>query len=610
MTRGTRSRTPGNDEQKRLLLASLNPRSFTSLVADILYFSKGHRRISIMDGPGDGCRDIQSSDKDGVLVLTQCKCFVDTNKSVGSPDANELVVALTKFGKKRGIMATTGRLTPQLKREFSDNFPNLDLDWIDGADIVDEVFSNPLLFRAWVTGDAIGRETIYVKMPFIIRRADDDTPVDVKDKNLLNGVVIEGSDVVDIGSLERFRPPESVHWSESFGRNVRCAALLSTSPPDLYDLERLHHEFLDEFFGTTPDVLTVRFGVPYLVPTKNPQLAKGMPIPGFSPRSYIVRPGKQAIPEQDFLLLTSESWSWPDYLSVAEGDWGNWQTADNQRWCHVQVSAPSFPNSTQSQICRMIGESKRRELRDTQAVFVTATHDICSRLLESCSFEPDLRCANGPGGEMLGWLLRSNTEREAKRTVILAVVAAESEVEVLDIEDAIHITARSEDPLVPAPANEVYYPAQLVWEYNELPSPHYLKGRSCTFVEFWKVPTDLVTARAGLKQITFHLPHGWDIYIDCKRGSKTKKVFPMISVSVPWPLDRSTTELIQNVEQQVDEVFGNIGTSIQAVWLDAYCATAEFWETEVRFPAGAYLVTEEGLVRSNWWPDNEKEGDD
>jgi hypothetical protein len=287
MPRGTRSRIPGSDEQKRLLLTSLNPRSFPSLVADILYFSKSHRRISIMDGPGDGCRDIQSSDKDGTRVLTQCKYFLDTNKSVGSPDTNELVVALTKFGEKRGIMATTGRFTPQLKREFSDNFPHLDLDWIDGSDIVDEVFSNPLLFRAWVTGDAIGRETIYVKVPFIIRCADNDAPVNIKGKKLLNGVTIEGSEVADVSSLGRFRPPESVHWSESFGRNVCCAALLSTSPPDLYDLERLHHEFLEEFFGATSNVLTVRVGVPYLVPTKNPQLAKGIPIPGFPPRAYV-----------------------------------------------------------------------------------------------------------------------------------------------------------------------------------------------------------------------------------------------------------------------------------------------------------------------------------
>lgn len=169
MPRATRSRTPGKDHEKRKLLASLRPVDFPALVADILYFSKGHRHVKVMDGPGDGCRDVQSVDKDEVEVITQCKCFQDPDKTLGSPDASELIVALTKFNKKRGTLATTGRFSPQLKREFTDSFPHLHLDWMDGADVVDEVFSNPLLFRTWVTGDTMGRETIYIKIPFIVR---------------------------------------------------------------------------------------------------------------------------------------------------------------------------------------------------------------------------------------------------------------------------------------------------------------------------------------------------------------------------------------------------------------------------------------------------------
>src|SRR6185437_12605084 len=79
------------------------------------------------------------------------------------------------------------------------------------------------------------------------------------------------------------------------------------------------------------------------------------------------------------------------------------------------VRGPSFPNSTKSHICRMIGDSKRRELSDAQAVFVTATHDVCSRIVEGCSVDPDVQCANGPGGELLGWEFR------AKRNVTLIV---------------------------------------------------------------------------------------------------------------------------------------------------------------------------------------------
>lgn len=563
-----------------------------------------------MDGPGDGCRDIQSADRDEIAVLTQCKCFEDPNKSVGSPDANELVVALTKFGRKRGFMATTGRFTPQLKREFTDNFPDLHLDWLDGSDIVDEVFSNPLLYKAWVTKDAIARETVYVKIPFIVRRTRDDAAAGVQDVAISDCLTVEGGESIELGSLERYRPPESVGWAEAFGPRVSCAAVLSTSPPDLHALEWLHSEVLEKLFGVSTEVLIIRFGIPHFVPTKNPEFEKGIRVPGFLPRSYVVRPGQQAVPEHDFLLLKSAKWRFPADLSVAEADWGNWQTADNQRWCHVKVDGPSFPNSNQSEVCRMIGESRRRELRDARAVFVTAPLEDCERLLRDCAVAPDLRSPNGPGGELLGWFFKNEEERDPPRAAVIAAIGRQPSVETLDLEDAIHLTSRSDAPLVPSPAGETYYPAQLVHDYTDLPSPHYFKGRSCSFVEFWSVPADLATAREELDRMSFRLRNGCEIYVDCKNGPKTKKVFAMFSVSVPWPLDRSTTEHVEEVSAFIDDAFVDIGNTIRTAWPDAYCATSEFWETEVRFPAGMYIPTDKGLVRSTWWPQEIEEGDD
>jgi hypothetical protein len=281
-----------------------------------------------------------------------------------------------------------------------------------------------------------------------------------------------------------------------------------------------------------------------------------------------------------------------------------------KRWCHVEVGGPSFPNSTQSQICRMIGESGRRELRNARAVFVTATLDHCERLLRDCAVAPDMRSPNGPGGELLSWLFKNAEERDAHRAAVIAAIERHPSIETLDLEDAIHLTSRSDTPLLPSPAGKTYYPAQLVCDYPDLPSPHYLKGRSCSFVEFWSIPADLPTACEELDQMSFRRPNGCGIYVDCKHGPKTKKVFAMFSVSVPWPLDRSTTEHVEKVSALIDGVFVDIGNTIRMTWPAAYCATSEFWETEVRFPAGIYIPTAEGLVRSTWRPQEVEEGDD
>lgn len=610
MARNTRSRTPGRNDEKRKLLELLTPADFPSLIGDILYFSKGHRHVRIMDGPGDGCRDIQSVDKDGISVLTQCKFVGDPAKGIGSSDANEIIVALTKFGGRRGILASTGRFSPQLKREFTDNFPLLHLDWIEGVDVVDEVFSNPILFRAWVTGSAIGRETIFIKIPFVVRQALNDRPLELADQDLGEGLFIEGKCFVDIAALEPFRPPEAVGWTESFARSVWGAAVLCQAPPDLHALEDLHVQTLNKRFANATDVVTVRFGLPYLVPTKNPDFEKGFPVPGFAARSYVVRPEKSTTPEHEYLVLKSPDWIWPDYLSVAEGDWGNWQTSNNQRWCHIEVFNPAFPKSSQSHICRLIGESKRRELSDAKAIFITATIDVCDNLASKCLVEPDIRCPNGPGGELLGWKFSKREERDSERNSVLEALQVESSYVLLDLEDAIHITSRSDDPILPEPGGETYYPAQLVWDYDNLPSPQYLKGRSCNFIEFWWVPEDVETASAVLDSMSFDLPNEWHIWIDCKRGPKTEQTFPMVSVGVPCPLGLSTSELVDEASPLLIEVFEQVAMRLREAWPDARCATSEFWEKEVRFPAGMYVPSKEGLVRTDWWPEDIEQGDD
>jgi hypothetical protein len=84
----------------------------------------------------------------------------------------------------------------------------------------------------------------------------------------------------------------------------------------------------------------------------------------------------------------------------------------------------------------------------------------------------------------------------------------------------------------------------------------------------------------------------------------------MISLSVPWPIELSTSELVTQLSSRVEEVFEDVGAHFRAAWPQARCATAEFWEQEVRFPAGMYVPTKEGLVLTNWWPEETEEGDD
>lgn len=85
------------------LSGSLNPSSLPILAADILKWSLGHTKVRILDGPGDGRRDILSITPEGIPHLTQCKHHSDDTKSVSSRETDEIVIALAKFGVKSAL---------------------------------------------------------------------------------------------------------------------------------------------------------------------------------------------------------------------------------------------------------------------------------------------------------------------------------------------------------------------------------------------------------------------------------------------------------------------------------------------------------------------------
>ena len=47
-------RISGTPEEKFGLLASIDQRTLPHLVGDILYFLRGHSKVRVVDGPGDG----------------------------------------------------------------------------------------------------------------------------------------------------------------------------------------------------------------------------------------------------------------------------------------------------------------------------------------------------------------------------------------------------------------------------------------------------------------------------------------------------------------------------------------------------------------------------
>ena len=75
-------RTPGTPVEKLALLGGLDETSLPHLVADVLYFCRNHRNVVIVDGPGDGRRDISSTRPDGAKHVVS-RIFASWNQLDG-----------------------------------------------------------------------------------------------------------------------------------------------------------------------------------------------------------------------------------------------------------------------------------------------------------------------------------------------------------------------------------------------------------------------------------------------------------------------------------------------------------------------------------------------
>jgi len=94
---------PDRLKSKLKYLESIDENDFPYLIADILAHHYSHQNAKVVDGPGDGKRDIFSVTPKGDKVISQCKYHYDFSKTCGSSETDEIVLALNNFGCNTGF---------------------------------------------------------------------------------------------------------------------------------------------------------------------------------------------------------------------------------------------------------------------------------------------------------------------------------------------------------------------------------------------------------------------------------------------------------------------------------------------------------------------------
>ena len=600
-------RTPGTPAEKLAMLRGIDEASLPHMVADILYFCRSHRSVTVVDGPGDGRRDISSTMPDGTKHVTQCKFHGDMTAAVGARETDELPVALMKFGCKSGLFVTTARLSPQSKREYLNDFPGFELEFWDGLQLVDHVLSSPLLTELWLHGDSVQRRVASVAVPFIVRRAVDDRPIHVDTSPFATpGYSVNFQNVsTSRGVFAPYRPPRIVDSSESGGETVWCKEALIAGTLDLRGLSPSLTRIVDAIAVNVPRgaTHTIRLGRPSLVPLQPAEPTETedgdrLLVHAESGRSFVVSPDGVVHNERDWVVPQSPACVFPRNLSVAEADWAGWYNADND--CMVMEEVSSVAEVPY--LHQLIGAARERFLG--KSVFSLMAESQAAAIQDAGIPEPDIAVQVSNSIALLAWLhpalteampvferdpatgemvMRPSARWESGDAALARVrnMLASLRIEEMAASAASELAKAFGENLTSVPDLLDVRSAELYWYFDSLASPIHLAGRILLHVQMWEVPATPSEAEAKLGALKQEIAPGFVVHWQAKRGHSTRATFVMSSLQVPCPVERSTTACILTAEAV--DALASVQRHVQELWNTGRRATLDFWMREVGF---------------------------
>lgn len=548
------------------LTASLDARTLVELAADLLA-TRGHSDIRLTDGPGDGCRDIHSLDQRGEKHITQCKYSEKPKPTISSRDAGELPIALTKLGCKQGLLVTNGRASPQVKREYLDDYPGLSLELWTGEEIVGLVLDSAIIRALWFDGQHLSRISRCIAVPLIVR--DRSTGRPLLPLGFRNGseplatFVLQEEKGASITcrvlgvrrSELRFAPycpPPTRNMDEGWGPEITCYELVIsghelpiTMIDDILELagRKLCHLMVEKL-PSHEHQTSVRFGVPSVTPLSGE--SAGLRIELDVQPWTIVCSHDHFDSEIDWLAPShAAGFWWPSRLSAG--------TADSARWyyealdCTVDLEVLSVPTGWTRFSIEEQAESTERLWAESVFYIVSP-----AQLQEAKQFEFTEHALTAPWtGEsvLLYWLhpwlgavLRpaligpSSAYQDRAGEVDpfaheeLAIRAEFENIQVtIDRLGAERISPERARHIVASQGSDPFLRTDAVWHRSvdimtrpqEIPSPILPKSRRASFLCCWRLSREAVLGRTTAESLAESSAAHIEAYFDTETWDST-----------------------------------------------------------------------------------------
>lgn len=598
-------RISGQPEKKQKYLKRLNEKQFPFLIADILFFVYYHSEIKILDGPGDGRRDILSKNKDGKICITQCKFHKDFSKSVSSRETDEIAIALAKFKTNIGMFVTTGKLSPQSKREFIGDFPDYELSFLEGVEIVDIILSNPILTSVWITNESIELSSKTLALPFIIRNSKEDKPEILELTKLQNGLEIENH----FTSRDYFFPyqsPDIATFKES-GAFINCYCIIYNGPVHLHQLDKLVEKLINKLTPSIHnqfDQVSIRFGIPFLAEKIDDEL-KGRIKLEIEPTTFIFNEGKRHTEKEFTIPIGDSRFLFPRRFGNLESGWAAWLIPEINTCLQVELTQPF---DIQNDIFTLnMRDAHLEKLNESLFCTATKTQKNELNLILNKDELPDWSCEYGFDGYIIGWrhpFLLDNSALISFKIQNDRFVLNEDEVvnnkfkksiekiekkvsknglQICSAKKAITISSESSEPLFIEPTLRIHESAYLFHYFHDIPSPISLKKRFYKFVCFWDVPS----YQFGSSTVDFinkeKISSDFDLKVsfDIKTTHRRTNKYARLELQYCVPVNLTAIDFMSKVLPEVKFVINKIELKLKKRHKDAQLITEQYWKNEI-----------------------------
>jgi hypothetical protein len=327
----------GSSEESRKFLKTLNSVRIVDLFSDLLAL-EGHKQIKITDGPGDSLRDIHSIDKNGNRCLSQSKYHKNINQSISSRELGDLVLGMIKNRYNNGIFITNSKISPPAKRDVLNDYKEckLNIEFIDGQELVKRIFDNVVLKAIWFDGKSIIDVNFALVVPVVARNLEKDRPIQVNGKNSIkiNRINVGRTQAqfrfqstgIDTHVFQQYRPPRRKTISEFKTNEIISTEIVITGDIHLQDIEEIIEKLSQSVIKSCKQQnklikhFAVLFGQPFLAPLSGEISGGRIPLKLTDPLTMVYHENEISN-EMDWLLpLDNEKWTYPQRFPSSQSN--------------------------------------------------------------------------------------------------------------------------------------------------------------------------------------------------------------------------------------------------------------------------------------------------